>query len=606
MIMKTKIITIMLFVLFIFQLKAQTQPNLSATNTQNKGFQISLRGGYDALPIYNNNTPYIDYKGNWMAGGSLDYYFNRWVGLGLDFDYLVNNPKSTYPTDNLVYLGYSFPVLHLWENHISRTFLGFGPDFRYKKNDKWNIELKLRGGVSNIKGGYTMLDGVIPTVPTPTTLYLNHHAGYDATSVFSAKASLQWNYFFNRYFGMHLGVYHINHFKVSELTNPTTGTSAGYYSFTNSQGANSVDIKPSVRVEPCNCNINSTGIYAGITLRFPTKEKCQICQYCSVCGKIHEPPMCTPPSCNTCNCKLTITAKDKISGEVLADTDIIVQRADGAVVATGKTNSFGVVVYDKIQPDNYVIKGKLYSVNLADTQLLKSEFDQCQTNNGVIQKEILYIDDNFVLKGQVFECNTTKAIEGVNVELLQVTTNTKKNTISNTKGEYIFNVNKNTNYLIKGNKDGYFSNEIEVNTASYDRTKSLFIKFEVCVDPCGKAIRLNNINFNLDKSDILPASEPDLMYVVNLMKKNPGIKVELSSHTDSRASAAYNQKLSQRRADASVNYIVSKGIDRNRIVSRGAGESELLNKCADNVPCTEQEHRINRRTEFKILCVNNQ
>ncbi|AYN01327.1 OmpA family protein [Chryseobacterium sp. 3008163] len=83
------------------------------------------------------------------------------------------------------------------------------------------------------------------------------------------------------------------------------------------------------------------------------------------------------------------------------------------------------------------------------------------------------------------------------------------------------------------------------------------------------------------------------------------IKVELSSHTDSRASNAYNQKLSQRRADSSVSYIVSHGIERSRLVSRGAGETELLNRCSDNVACSEEEHRINRRTEFKILCVEN-
>lgn len=600
--MKKKSLLFITLFLYIISF-AQTTANLSSTNNINRGFQVSLRGGYDVLPLYNNNTPYIDYKGNWMAGASLDYYFNKVFGLGVDYDYLINNPKSIYPTNNIMYSGYTINNFRLRENHITRTFLGFGPNFRYKNNDRWNLEFKLKGGISDINGGFTLLEGIIPTLPSPTNVYLNQHAGYNAKTVLSGKAAMQFNYFFSRVFGFNLGIYHINHFKVPELVDATTGYASSYYAYTSSQDMNTLNLDPTYREKPCDCNINSTGVYAGITLRFPKSEKCVTCQKCNVCGKVHELPMCSA-ACNTCGCKISVTAKDKISGEVLNDTDVVLQREDGTITASGRTNSFGVVVFDNVLPNNYSVKGKLYDINLEEGKILKSEFEKCKENGGVLQKEILYTDENFVLQGKVFECNTTKSVEGINIELTDIAANAKKNTISSSTGEYLFHVRQNANYTLKGNKDGYFSNEVSVNTNSYDRTKSLFIKFEVCIDPCGKAIRLNNINFNLDKSDILPASEPDLMYVVNLMKKNPGVKVELSSHTDSRASNAYNQKLSQRRADSSVNYIVSKGIDRSRLISRGAGETELLNKCADKVPCTEEEHRINRRTEFKILCVD--
>lgn len=86
------------------------------------------------------------------------------------------------------------------------------------------------------------------------------------------------------------------------------------------------------------------------------------------------------------------------------------------------------------------------------------------------------------------------------------------------------------------------------------------------------------------------------------MKDNPTVKVEVSSHTDSRASTEYNQTLSQKRADASVDYIVSQGISRERIIGKGYGETKLLNGCADGVTCTEAQHAINRRTEMKVLC----
>ena len=78
-------------------------------------------------------------------------------------------------------------------------------------------------------------------------------------------------------------------------------------------------------------------------------------------------------------------------------------------------------------------------------------------------------------------------------------------------------------------------------------------------------------------------------------------RVELSSHTDSRNSDAYNKDLSQRRAQSCVDYIIAKGIDPIRIIARGYGESQLVNRCADGVACTEDEHQANRRTELRLL-----
>ena len=86
------------------------------------------------------------------------------------------------------------------------------------------------------------------------------------------------------------------------------------------------------------------------------------------------------------------------------------------------------------------------------------------------------------------------------------------------------------------------------------------------------------------------------------MQDNPTIKVEVGSHTDCRSSFEYNRKLSQNRANASVDYVVSQGIDRSRITGKGYGETVLLNECKDGVKCLESQHDINRRTEMKVIC----
>jgi outer membrane protein OmpA-like peptidoglycan-associated protein len=89
--------------------------------------------------------------------------------------------------------------------------------------------------------------------------------------------------------------------------------------------------------------------------------------------------------------------------------------------------------------------------------------------------------------------------------------------------------------------------------------------------------------------------------VTQLMKTNPGLKIEIASHTDSRADDKYNLVLSEKRAKFAVDYIISHGVEAKRLKFVGYGESKLLNKCGNNVTCTEEEHAINRRTEFKIV-----
>lgn len=89
--------------------------------------------------------------------------------------------------------------------------------------------------------------------------------------------------------------------------------------------------------------------------------------------------------------------------------------------------------------------------------------------------------------------------------------------------------------------------------------------------------------------------------LLKLMKDKPEVKVELSSHTDSRGTAESNMDLSQRRAQSVVNYLISKGINPSRLVAKGYGETKLLNRCSDGVTCTEKEHQQNRRTEFRVI-----
>ena len=585
--------------LFKFLLIAFVFASAFITNAQQEDtnyFQLSPRIGYD-FPSYDNNTPYIDYKGGLDLGLSLDYYWN-WFGLGFDFDYIKNQPESTYPTDNLTDGTLPISDFSLTENKITRIFYGIGPNIQFRSQSKrFTTEINTRFGLASIKGGRAYLQSVAPSPAYP----LNFHAGYDASSVFTFKGQVRFTYYLNDNFGINAGAYYMRHFGATELFDTPLAVSAGYNpvvagTLANGQPSNTLDFSNAqTRTEPCDCDISSVGLFAGVTFKFNKKEKVDVCE---VCGEDHMPRCCA-----TCGCGVTVTARDKFTNETLPFTDVVLADLNGNIVQSGTTNTYGVVVFNDVAEDDLIVKGKLYNISLEETSISKDEFKACKKDGNSIQKVIKYGDLNFILKGNVVECNTTVGIQGVDIKLRDKLNAGQKNTLSDVKGEFIFHLKQASTYALNGNKDGYFSNEVELTTNGEDRNKSLFIDFEMCVNPCGQAIKLDNIIFNLGKWDILPAARPDLDYVVKLMQDNPTIKVEMSSHTDSRGSDQYNQELSQKRAQSSVDYLMSKGVSRARLIARGAGESELLNRCADGVTCEENEHTINRRTEFKVVCL---
>ena len=119
-----------------------------------------------------------------------------------------------------------------------------------------------------------------------------------------------------------------------------------------------------------------------------------------------------------------------------------------------------------------------------------------------------------------------------------------------------------------------------------------------------KLFEVNSIYYDLDKADIRPDAAEELDKIVQFLSDNPQMNLELGAHTDARASGAYNLKLSQRRAESAVKYIIQRGISNDRIQPRGYGETQLINECADGVDCPEDMHQQNRRTEFKIIKIN--
>lgn len=166
-------------------------------------------------------------------------------------------------------------------------------------------------------------------------------------------------------------------------------------------------------------------------------------------------------------------------------------------------------------------------------------------------------------------------------------------------------------YKVTVEREGYFPQEFQFNTVGIveEHTFKMDVylerapsaESETRVITINEPIRLNNIYYDFDDDQILPEAEKDLNTLLDLMDTYPDMVIELSSHTDSRGNDRYNERLSQRRAQSAVDWLIDRGIDPDRLQAVGYGERRILNKCTNGVPCTEEEHRFNRRTEFKII-----
>ena len=114
-------------------------------------------------------------------------------------------------------------------------------------------------------------------------------------------------------------------------------------------------------------------------------------------------------------------------------------------------------------------------------------------------------------------------------------------------------------------------------------------------------IKIDDIYFDLNKYDIRPDAEIEIQKIVAVMERFPSLKIRVVSHTDSRGNDDYNLWLSQKRADATVEYINQQGIALDRLIGEGKGEKEIMNQCANDVPCSRADHQLNRRSEFLIF-----
>lgn len=213
------------------------------------------------------------------------------------------------------------------------------------------------------------------------------------------------------------------------------------------------------------------------------------------------------------------------------------------------------------------------------------------------------------LYGVITDAETGAVLPGAKVTLYDDQMNLKNSAAADGSGLYSFAVECGKTYYVRAEKPEYTTRELSVTIEKTSGKTNLPIALEKATckvtvgDDLGKCFGIKMIYFDLDKSNIRTEAALDLEKILAVLNDYPNMKLDIRSHTDSRASHQYNEALSDRRAKSTIQWLVKNGIAPNRLTGRGYGETELVNKCADGVPCNEEEHQANRRSEFIITAL---
>lgn len=213
-------------------------------------------------------------------------------------------------------------------------------------------------------------------------------------------------------------------------------------------------------------------------------------------------------------------------------------------------------------------------------------------------------DKHFILTGIVTDCETRKPLAGVKVSFVDsLAKQTLKEVTTGTDAKYAFTVTSKRPYNLKLEKAGYFTKVLPIPTSGQMSSDTLYSP-EICLQAFekDKPIVIKNVLYDFNKATLRPESKQVLNELVVIMKDNPKIIVRLGAHTDSIGSEKYNLKLSQARAQACVDYIISQGITSERIYAKGYGKSmPVAPNSLPNGKDNPEGRQLNRRTEFTVV-----
>lgn len=563
------------------------------TEKKSGEFQVGAFGGI-SLPMGTYKS-IGETKNGYFGGLFMDQYFKgNTFALGLDGRYLQH---GIHTSDSLIFGNGHIGSQYFNAQQFKNWAITFGPTYKYE-NRKFHLELFVKGGVLfqsfpqhqttlSYFGGNTnqMTDIVIKQTSNDSSNRAKSWVGlgglrfnYSITPRIAAFAQVDYMQSFGDQFFGKAAQFQVEErlpsgMPIEETTRIKTFTDHYDESFT-------------TRKTP----YQSVNASVGVKFMLGKKEK------------VNQPsPVVQTPTVQQQSQpkSIQIVVKDKQTGLALSGVKVSIVSQDITAVSLSNADGQAEKV-DKAYPMEYTVVGEKNGISTEPLVIKASDF---LSNEQVLYREILHDDPRFTLIGETVECDSEQFLP--NIATILTNTGNKMNVqqTSDNTGKFIFQLAQNSDYTLVANQSGKYSQTELVTTKGLDRSKTLYVtlKLGVCNLVQGGNWVLKNIHYDFDKSNIRTDAAIILDNVVSVMKQNPSLVIELSSHTDSRGNDQYNLALSQRRAESAVDYLVRNGIDRSRLVAKGYGETRLLNDCGNDANCSEEQHQENRRTEIKVL-----
>jgi len=272
---------------------------------------------------------------------------------------------------------------------------------------------------------------------------------------------------------------------------------------------------------------------------------------------------------------------------------VLVLDEENHIVDSVYTNAIGKFKFDAKPERNYT-----FEIGSGDHETLTQAYSTVgHSKSEVIEKKFTIKDKTVAYELAVNDLDNADVLDSTQIELKNITTNQDIAFTTDSSGTIKAKLPRDEEYQITVAKLGYDPLVRQISTK--DTTVAKFTeKINLGKTMAGISIRLDNIVYEYNKSDLSPSGQAELDTLISFFKENQEVFLKISSHTDARGPAAYNMELSKKRSESCLNYILDKGIPKSRINVQNCGETKLLNKCRDRVECSEELHKINRRTEF--------
>ncbi|TKC04961.1 OmpA family protein [Pedobacter frigoris] len=539
-------------------------------------------------------------KNGYHAGIAIDKYFkgNNW-GIGVDARFLNHDIRKF---DSVFFSnGY---IATDYVNHPSFQHIGvsIGPSYKAALG-KLDLEAFLRGGVL-FQGfpEYTQSVFINQAVGPALNLFDNYYTNNPnrITKAWMGLGGFRLSYHIDKNWGVfvqgdYLRTFGKNfggdssEFHVSGYQQKKAITSADVFTIKGDKITNLSDFYEEVPVSQ-RTFVQAVNVAAGIRFTFGSKKRQAPVKAAPV--KKAVAPVVSAKD-------ILVVVKDKQTGLALSGVTVTISRNGGDEVSVSNSNGEAERI-KSAQRGSYQIKAVKNGIAAIPVAISDIDFDK---SGALIYKEIYHDDPRFTLIGETISANNNAKLPGISTVLTNTGTDKNMSQISDGEAKFVYQLDQQSDYNVVANQAGKFSQTEGVSTKGLDRSKTLYVTLKLGINnlDAGAIFVLKNIHYDFDKSAIRPDAARTLDNLLNIMIQNPTLRIELSSHTDSRGKDQYNMTLSQNRAQAAVNYLVSKGVERSRMEAQGYGETRLLNNCGNGVECSEEDHQKNRRTEIKVL-----